>query len=1179
MKKAIAKRSSAARASLQRIRFSFTRKADDEIFSEDARKIIDPRSISLRAIKELRDEVLSGEAAASVELYVAKRDLSDKVKKGATIQALRTRANGTLQGRVPYVGVPITFEPGKDADPNAVIFFDQWDVPAPLQRAWCVWEIMGAITQAQNFEVVITPGQEQAFVEALLEDVHGLAKIMADNNNMRNAKCWKKEDKEMIDKAIEATVEGGYVTLIKEVNRRVHAWRLKMARDAVLEARSGDGDARKLADILVCTAELLKSQGEYIEALHMLEEALSIRKECLGDRHPSVAQTLNNIAGVYRNQGRYEEALAYYEEALSIRKESLGDRHPSVASTLYNIANVYKAQGRYEEALACYEEALSIRKESLGDRHPLVATTLNNIAGMYYNQGRHEEALAYYEEALSIRKECLGDRHPSVATTLNNIASVYDNQGRYKEALAYYEENLSISKESLGDRHPSVATTLHKIAGVYDDQGRYEEALAYYEEDLSISKEILGDRHPDVAITFSNIATVYYNQGRYEEALAFYEEALSIRKESLGDRHPDVATTLNNIAGVYGSQGRYEEALAYYEEALSIRKENLGDRHPDVAGTINNIAGVYYNQGRYEEALAYYEEALSIYKERLGDRHPYVAIAQTADAAGAARSPTSAGPSKLEAGEAAGEDYGVDEDGLPHMCSNDEERMKLVDAAFDEIGIGRYHAAIFVSASLGFFVEAAEMSILPLLIAKFSQEWEVTDRDLSMLPSVTAIGMVTGTLIFGRLSDLVGRKVVYHTSLSLCVVFGYISSFTTSIQVFAATRMFMGFGYGGNLVSAATLLLESIPTAYRGLFSALTTFSFTFGGIFISFFSYLLMDAWGWESIVRTTSLLGLPVCIFLFFMPGSVRFYIMNKRYENAVGVVERIAKVNGKPMPRIFTLARLRGIEDAAAGALSSPTGETISARKSCVTYMGLMTILDSRVLRILLPLMTIWFLNSFAYALFSFLPLELNKRFGDVDKAPYKISMALSVGGFIGSLAVTFLSTRMKRLSELRLGLTLVAASTMVISQITSSFLAVCAVLMVSHTGVSIIYHALYTYTPETFPTSVRVTAFSACHLSHRLAPIIAPFGVTALTSRSFTLAAVCYASLWFVAAGVSLTLHRETLNQPMVESLDEFSDGQTGSHRYEHVRNSGTVVAEDTPLTAPSGQVRTTSLANQ
>ncbi|GBG35065.1 Kinesin light chain [Hondaea fermentalgiana] len=55
---------------------------------------------------------------------------------------------------------------------------------------------------------------------------------------------------------------------------------------------------------------------------------------------------------VYDSHGRYEEALAYYEEALSRGKGSLGDRHPDVATTLNNIALVYASQGRYEKALA-----------------------------------------------------------------------------------------------------------------------------------------------------------------------------------------------------------------------------------------------------------------------------------------------------------------------------------------------------------------------------------------------------------------------------------------------------------------------------------------------------------------------------------------------------------------------------------------------------------------------------------------------------------------------------------------------------------------------------------------------------------------------------------------------------------------------------------------------------------
>ena len=50
---------------------------------------------------------------------------------------------------------------------------------------------------------------------------------------------------------------------------------------------------------------------------------------------------------VYYNQGKYDEALAMYEKALSIRLKKLGDDHPDVADTYNNMAVVYKKQGKY----------------------------------------------------------------------------------------------------------------------------------------------------------------------------------------------------------------------------------------------------------------------------------------------------------------------------------------------------------------------------------------------------------------------------------------------------------------------------------------------------------------------------------------------------------------------------------------------------------------------------------------------------------------------------------------------------------------------------------------------------------------------------------------------------------------------------------------------------------------
>ena len=93
-------------------------------------------------------------------------------------------------------------------------------------------------------------------------------------------------------------------------------------------------------------------------------------QELLGDRHPDVATSLNNLAALYRSQGRYAEAEPLYQQSLLLRQELLGDRHPSVATSLNNLALLYNSQGRYAEAEPLYQQALQILMSTLGENHP-----------------------------------------------------------------------------------------------------------------------------------------------------------------------------------------------------------------------------------------------------------------------------------------------------------------------------------------------------------------------------------------------------------------------------------------------------------------------------------------------------------------------------------------------------------------------------------------------------------------------------------------------------------------------------------------------------------------------------------------------------------------------------------------------------------------------------------------
>ena len=88
---------------------------------------------------------------------------------------------------------------------------------------------------------------------------------------------------------------------------------------------------RALAAQPVVQARLMNTMGNvysslalYDDSRPLLEETLATRRDVLGDRHPDVAESLNDLATLQRKIGHYEEARPLYEESLSIREEALG---------------------------------------------------------------------------------------------------------------------------------------------------------------------------------------------------------------------------------------------------------------------------------------------------------------------------------------------------------------------------------------------------------------------------------------------------------------------------------------------------------------------------------------------------------------------------------------------------------------------------------------------------------------------------------------------------------------------------------------------------------------------------------------------------------------------------------------------------------------------------------------
>jgi tetratricopeptide (TPR) repeat protein len=195
------------------------------------------------------------------------------------------------------------------------------------------------------------------------------------------------------------------------------------------------------------------------------------------------------LAHFYGGQGLYSQAEPWSEQCLSVTRDRLGEEHPSVALSLNNLALLYNSQGRYSEAEPLCLQALELYKRLLGDEHPDVALSLNNLAALYDNQGRYSEAEPLYLQALELYKRLLGDEHPSVASSLNNLAALYDNQDRYSEAEPLLLQAVGIARQQLGEEHPNTKTMLNNLIGSV--KGAMEAGQAETLSDHPKTQEIL----------------------------------------------------------------------------------------------------------------------------------------------------------------------------------------------------------------------------------------------------------------------------------------------------------------------------------------------------------------------------------------------------------------------------------------------------------------------------------------------------------------------------------------------------------------------------------------------------------------------------------------------------------------------------------------------------------------
>jgi tetratricopeptide (TPR) repeat protein len=315
-----------------------------------------------------------------------------------------------------------------------------------------------------------------------------------------------------------------------------------------------------------------REAADYGRAWHYAERALAIAEAQRMMETAEGATVLGNLGAIVEMQGETADAKKWLGRALEIRERLLGEGHPQVAETLNDLALAYSMEGRFDTARGLYRRALAIL-EAQPDAKGTLAAVLNNLGKMEGQEGRLKEAEGILRRSVRESERVFGERHANTAAGLVSLAEVLRLRHHYREAEEVLHRAEGINAVSFGAEHPRMARDLSLEGALAFDRKRYGEAEAAFVRALGIFGRSLPAGHREIGRATANLALVYLREKRLAEAEKAYGRALGILERTEGCENPELLPLMQQYSEVLRARQDFAKAAGLDARVMKIRVE------------------------------------------------------------------------------------------------------------------------------------------------------------------------------------------------------------------------------------------------------------------------------------------------------------------------------------------------------------------------------------------------------------------------------------------------------------------------------------------------------------------------------------------------------------------------------------------------------------------------------
>ncbi len=320
-----------------------------------------------------------------------------------------------------------------------------------------------------------------------------------------------------------------------------------------------------------------------------------------------------------------------------------------------------------------------------------------------------------------------------------------------------------------------------------------------------------------------------------------------------------------------------------------------------------------------------------------------------------------------------------------------------VPARLDRLPWSRWHGKVVIALGITWVIDGLEVTLVGAVspILEHRDTLGLTSTQNGLLNTAYLLGAVLGALVFGYLTDLLGRKKLFTVTLGLYLVAAFLTAFSWNFWSFAVFRFFTGAGIGGEYSAINSAIDELIPARLRGRVDLAINGTFWVGAAIGSLATVFLLDPrilpadLGWRLGFGIGAAVGLVVVFLRHSVPESPRWLMTRGRKDEAEAIVSEIetaieSEPGSRPLAPADRSIRIRPHGPVGFGRIASTMLRQYPKR----TVLGLTMVLSQAFL---------YNGVSFAFALI------LAKLYGIAEDRVGLYLLPFALGNFLGPLVL--------------------------------------------------------------------------------------------------------------------------------------------------------------------------------